>query len=83
MDREEVLKLFHAIWVDWMKELLRDCKINSDGSRTIPAVKVQKYIEDIMMPANLLDYELTQKNKDQIDKLIEALRTYVKEELDE
>lgn len=83
MDREEALKLFHAIWAEWMRDLLRCCKINSDGTRTIPASKMRNYIDNIMLPAELLDYELTQKNKDQIDKLIELLRAFVEEELDE
>jgi len=83
MDRQKVLQLFHAIWVEWMRDLLRGCKINPDGTRTIPTSKLKNYIDNIMMPAELLDYELTKKNKAQIDELIKLLEDYVRGELDE
>ncbi|RLI58650.1 MAG: hypothetical protein DRO67_10520 [Candidatus Asgardarchaeum californiense] len=83
MKQEEVLSLFHNIWVDWVRELLRGCILNSDGTRTIPTNKIKLYTENIMLPAELLDYELTEKNKKRVEKLIEMLTEYIEEEGDQ
>lgn len=45
----EMAKILHKFWSNWAKELLRDAKINPDGSRTLSPQQVKKYIRDIMI----------------------------------
>ena len=45
----EMAKILHKFWSNWAKELLRDAKINPDGSRTLSPQQVKKYITDIII----------------------------------
>ena len=58
--REVVADVQHQIWAHWMTYLFSICPINSDGSVTIPAKKVERWTTQ----ANIAYSDLTEKEKD-------------------
>jgi len=73
MDKAKILELFHNIWKQWVKDLIKDCEKNKDGSLTIPTHKVRFYLDNCLLPSGIIDYNLSEELQTQIYELFEQI----------
>lgn len=76
--REALAEFAHDdFWAHWMKYMISCCSLNKDGSLTIPAEKVERWIRQ----ANTKFYNLPESEKksdyEQAQKIIETIRNTI------
>ena len=69
--REELAAIQHDIWAHWMHYLFSVSRQNPDGSYTIPADKVERWLRQ--METGYADLEEAERDSDreQADKILE------------
>lgn len=73
MIREDLARIQHGIRAHWMHYLFSVCTNNLDGSRTIPADKVQRWIRQIYTRYADLSNAEQESDREQADKIITGL----------
>lgn len=71
--REQVAAAQHEIWAHWMRYLFDVSVSNADGSVTIPAAKVERWMRQINTPYTDLTEIEKDADREQADKVLETL----------
>jgi len=71
--RDLIANVIHEIWAHWMLYLFSKCKSNGDGSVTIPSELVIRWKRQINTPYKSLTEKEQESDKNQADKIINAL----------
>ena len=72
---EKLVEIQHEIWAHWMDYMFTCGRFNGDGTWTVPADKVSRWRQQIIMPYHQFPEETKQSDREQVDKfwpLIEA-----------
>lgn len=70
---EPLASLQHDIWVHWMEYLFSVGNLNTDGSFTIPAEKVERWKRQMLTTYNRLSPEEKDSDREQADRVIHLL----------
>lgn len=73
--REKLADVQHEIWSHWMKWQFSCCQQNSDGSLTIPAVKVERWQRQMNTSYNDLSFAEQESDREQADKVLNVLES--------
>ena len=71
--REIIANVQHQIWAHWMKYLFSICPGNPDGSVTIPAEKVERWVTQINTSYENLSNGEKESDRHQADKVLVAI----------
>lgn len=71
---EEIATAQHEIWSHWMKYLFQVSKKNEDGSVTIPADKVTRWVRQMNTPYSGLTEDEKESDREQAGKILEILK---------
>jgi len=77
--REELADWQHAIWAHWMSYLFGVCQHNEDGSVTIPADKVERWMRQQVTPYSALTEEERESDREQADKILAVLQPMLRD----
>ncbi len=72
--REQLSSLQHEIWAHWMKYLFSISQLNEDGSYTIPADKVERWLKQTTLPYEKLSEAEKKSDREQADKILHILK---------
>ncbi len=72
--REEIADVQHGIWSHWMNYQFSVCQYNEDGSVTIPADKVERWMRQQGSPYSALTDKERESDRHQADKVLEVLQ---------
>jgi len=72
--REQLAAVQHSIWAHWMDYLFSVSRKNRNGSVTIPADKVKRWMEQMRKPYSDLDESEKVSDREQADKVLVVLR---------
>lgn len=67
---ERLAEAQHEIWAHWMKYLFEVCKLNEDGSVTIPPGKVERWKRQIRTRYSALTEEEKKSDLEQAHKIL-------------
>ena len=71
---EKLAELCHEQWSDWMKYLFSRCKVNFDGSVTIPEWAVTRWKNQIITTYEDLSENEKNSDRDEARKFIKLLK---------
>ncbi len=71
--REELADVQHAIWSHWMAYQFSVCQHNEDGSVTIPADKVERWVRQQVTTYSALTDKERESDREQADKVLKVL----------
>ncbi|MBD2076282.1 hypothetical protein H6F86_20845 [Phormidium sp. FACHB-592] len=71
--REKLADLQHEIWSHWMRWLFQCCTKNADGSVTIPAAKVERWMRQMETPYSQLSDAEQESDRIEADKVLKVL----------
>lgn len=71
--REQLAAIQHSIWAHWMKYLFSVCVRNQDGSATIPADLVQRWMQQIITSYDELSEQEKDSDREQADKILATI----------
>ena len=71
--REKIADVQHAIWAHWMRYLFSCCIENDDGSATIPADKVSRWLGQKARTYDQLSEKEKDSDREQADKVLKVL----------
>ena len=63
----------HRQWTDWMVYLFSKTIVNEDGSRTIPAESVERWMQQLATDYRNLTEKEKDSDRDQADKILTLL----------
>jgi hypothetical protein len=85
MTEEELIEQLadkeHASWARWMEYLFSRCKGHFDGSATIPADLVERWLRQINTPYAQLSDQEKQSDRDEVEHILPIIREYAKSPL--
>lgn len=70
---EDIANKTHEVWSDWMRHLFGKCKINEDGTATIPKEDVERWMRQMNTPYEDLSEEEKQSDRDVFKKYYQEL----------
>ncbi len=70
---EDLASLQHGIWSHWMEYLFRVGTLNEDGTFTIPADKVERWMLQMETKYHDLPEDQRESDRDQAKKVINLL----------
>ena len=68
--REKIADVQHGIWAHWMSYQFSVCQYNEDGSVTIPADKVERWMRQQGAPYSALTEKERESDRHQADKVL-------------
>lgn len=71
--REALADIQHAIWAHWMRYLFSVSIANPDGSVTIPADKVSRWMRQLNTPYDELTFREQESDRRQADKVLQVI----------
>jgi hypothetical protein len=71
--REQLAALQHEIWSAWVRHLFEVCKVNADGTVTIP----REYVKQWQHQMNTAYNDLSEEEKDGDRRQVDKLMTYL------
>jgi len=71
--RETIADVQHEIWAHWMRYLFQVSIKNPDGSYTIPADKVTRWMRQLETPYDKLTNQEQTSDREQADKVLAVL----------
>jgi hypothetical protein len=71
--REELAAIQHSIWAHWMNYMFSVSRKNRNGSVTIPADKVRRWVEQMEKPYGELTESEKVSDREQADKIFAVL----------
>jgi len=74
--REKLAEAQHCIWSHWMAYLFQCCIMNSDGSATIPAEKVERWKRQVDTPYPELTNKEQESDRHQADKVLLVIKNH-------
>ena len=72
-EREKLADVQHDIWSHWMRWQFSCCKVNQDGSLTIPSDKVERWQRQMDTSYSSLSDNEQESDRHQADKIIGVL----------
>jgi len=72
--RERLADVQHDIWAHWMDYQFSVCQYNEDGSVTIPADKVERWMRQQGAPYDALTEKERESDRHQADKVLAVLQ---------
>lgn len=76
--RETLAAILHEIWAHWMRYLFSCCRIDSaTGELVIPSEHWRRWKRQMKTPYFELSEEEHRSDREQADKVIEALKRYL------
>lgn len=73
--REKLATVQHDIWISWMEYLFSVSIDNNDGTYTIPADKVARWVRQMSTPYSKLSEDEKNSDREQADKVLETLKS--------
>ena len=71
--REQLSAVQHEIWSHWMRWMFTVGTFNTDGTWTMPAVKVERWQRQMNTPYAELSEREKDSDREQADKVLAAL----------
>lgn len=72
--KEELADLCHRQWSDWMKYLFDKGTFNDDGTWTMPAELVERWLRQMNTPYSELSTEEMDSDRKEASKFLEVIR---------
>jgi hypothetical protein len=72
-ESEKLASLQHEIWAHWMRYLFSVCRMNPDGSCTIPSELVQRWKRQMETPYDRLTEREKESDREQVEKIISGM----------
>ena len=74
--REPLAELEHDQWARWMRHLFGKSALNADGSATIPAASVERWMRQMNAAYEQLSEAEKESDRAEADRVLQLLQNY-------